>query len=127
MESMGTKTHRFAAATLTGMTIAMVVIGISWWVAKNPQTRPLQEALWVCDWDITKIYGPGTPEQAAIVEQFRAKGLSNLKFTAPILYRMETSSSGDSRDPREGILMSPFDPKHPEAARALAASRGPGK
>ncbi len=102
----------------------MTVFGGTWLIVKKrePQTLPLEDALWVCDWKITKIDGPGTQEQASIVKQFRAAGLSDLKFTAPILYRMGGSAS---KGPREGILMDPFDPRYPDNARALAAKVGP--
>jgi hypothetical protein len=113
--------HRFPAAILTGLAIAIAVIGGIWLVVMNmkPRTRPLEEALWVCDWEVTTIYPPGSQQQKSILEQFRIMGLSDLKFTAPILYRM---GGANAVDPREGILMDPFDPRHPESARALAAT-----
>ncbi len=102
----------------------MIVIGGVWRVVKKrePQTRQLEHILWVFDWNMTKIDGPGSQEQASIVKQFRAAGLSDLKFIAPILYRMSGSASGD---PREGILLYAFDPQNPDNARALAAKAVP--
>ncbi|MBB5351824.1 hypothetical protein HNR46_002063 [Haloferula luteola] len=121
---MPTKRHRFAEAISTGLVVTAAGIGITWHFVENRElkTRPLEDALWVCDWDVTKIYGPGSPEQASVVKQFRNGGLTNLKFAAPTLYRMGGSSSHDSR---EGILMVPFDPRHPETARALVAQKEP--
>lgn len=116
------KRHRSAAVFVAGIAIALALAWGAWQGFKNwsPQTKTLEEALWVCDWSITRIYGPGTQEQASVVDQFRSVGLAKLEFTAPILYRMGGPRDGD---PREGILLNPFDPRHPESALALASSK----
>jgi hypothetical protein len=69
-------------------------------------TMPLEQALWVTDREVTRIYAPGTPDQ---------------RFQAPLLYRMGMSSSGKAS---EGVLMIGFDPRHPEMALGLKSGAG---
>jgi hypothetical protein len=107
----------FAACVI----LATVCSGVYWSGSGKPNlvTNTLEESLWVCDWEVTKIYAPGSKEQASVVRQLRTLGLPELAFDRPVLYRMGGSTF---QNPSEGILMIPFDPRHPEIARALIAS-----
>jgi hypothetical protein len=113
-----------AGTILVGLLLAAITIGGIWFYlykqneSKNIPMIPIEEAMYVSDWNITKIYGPGTPQQAEIVDQFKSYGGDGLKFYSPVLYRMNGSSSDN---PREGILLLGFDPKHPEMALQLKA------
>jgi hypothetical protein len=86
-------------------------------------TMPLEQALWVTDREVTRIYAPGTPEQRSIAWQFRSTGsvAADQRFQAPLLYRMGMSSSGKAS---EGVLMIGFDPRHPEMALGLKSGAG---
>ena len=75
---------------------------------------PLKEALYVSDWDITKIYGPGTPQQTSIISKLNLKEPKEL-YNGYVLYRM----GADPGDSSEGILMLGFAPKNPQTALQL--------
>lgn len=103
---------------LTGLSI---VAGVLLFSAPNHQPAlSLEDALWVSDWEISKIYGPGTTEQQTIVRQLRSSGLKDADFDTFILYRMGGSSSMNSN---EGLLLMPFDPSRPQDALALKADQ----
>ena len=113
--------ERLAGSIIIGLLIgSLVVLGIWFYTSKiqDQKSLSLEQALYVTDWDITKIYGPGTPQQASIVKQFQAYGGEQLKFDRPILYRMDGNTSGSLSD---GILLMSFDPTHPETALYLKA------
>ncbi|WP_035613504.1 hypothetical protein, partial [Haloferula sp. BvORR071] len=64
----------------------------------------------------------GTPEQRSIVAQLLAHGgiaPREQRFQAPVLYRMGADSAS------AGILLAPFDPRHPETARQMKAAPQP--
>jgi hypothetical protein len=113
--------ERLAALIMIGLFGGVVVFtGLSIFMNSKKRPKiPIEQAMWVTDWDIERIYGPGSPEQQKIVNQFRKLG-DPLEFNAPVLYRMGASSAGN---PSEGILLIGFDPKRPETARVLAASQ----
>lgn len=113
---------KLAAMVLVG-TLACCA-GFKWWLDhRSARTVPLEQALWVTDREITRIYSPGTPEQQAIVAQFRSMGNTAAwqGFHAPLLYRMGMSSSGE---PSDGVVIIGFDPRHPEMALALKSTTG---
>lgn len=87
-----------------------------WWTTRQQEGRPLEEMLWVCDWEMREFHGPGTTGQSTVVHLLRERGMGDAKFTAPVLYRMGGSATGRGN---EGILMQPFDPRNPEAARVM--------
>ncbi len=105
-----------------GLLFGAIAIGAIWFYHyKKRETKliPIEEAMYVTDWDITKIYGPGTLQQAKIVAQFKSSGGDNLEFDSPVLYRMNGSTSGNSG---EGVLLLGFDPSRPEMAHSLKAA-----
>jgi hypothetical protein len=91
-----------------------------WWNARQHQPRPLEEMLWVCDWEMRQFHGPGTDQQSAIAKILRERGLGDTKFSGPVLYRMGGSATGNGK---EGILLQPFGPKNPAAARVMRRER----
>jgi hypothetical protein len=79
---------------------------------RKPSKISIEQALWVTDWEIQRIYAPGTPEQRSIVAQLGEE----LEFDSPVLYRMGgTSAAGAS----EGLMLFGFDPSRPEMAQAM--------
>lgn len=109
---------RLAAVILSGL-LGGVVLITGFLLLLNPQTQkriPIAQALWVTDWEIQHLYGPGTTRQQKIVDLLG----SHLEFEAPVLYRMGGSGS---HDPSEGLLIYGFDLKRPEMAKALAAKQ----
>jgi hypothetical protein len=112
------RSERIAALILIGILFGLIVVaGLAVYLAnQKPTAIPIEQALWVTDWEIERIYGPGTPEQQMIVAQFG----SDLEFEAPVLYRMGRPSASN---PSEGLLLYGFDPDHPEMAKLLAAAQ----
>ena len=82
----------------------------------SPKEYPLKDVLYVSNWDITKIYGPGTEEQMQIVKAFEAIGITN--YNSTVLYRMGGKNSFNGA---EGLILAPFNPNKPESARVLIA------
>jgi hypothetical protein len=108
-----------------GFTLGALTVALLWGWQSNQNARfrreaPIEEALWVSNWDITKVYGPGTPEQTAVVAKLKEFGLSEVRFGEPILYRM-----GPAATAGQAILMSPFDPLNPKRASLLMRSKDP--
>ena len=87
-----------------------------WWTTRQEEGHPLEEMLWVCDWDMREFHGPGSAAQSSTAHLLRERGLGDVKFTAPVLYRMGGSGTGHGN---EGVLMQPFDPRNPGAARVM--------
>jgi hypothetical protein len=117
---MPTPTSRIVkiVVLLSGLTAASLML-IERWRTPDVQpggTLPLEKALWVSDWDITKIYGPGTPEQQAIVQRLKATEAAAMTFSEPVLYR---SGGSQTTQGNQGIVMIPFNPKDPKAALVL--------
>jgi LPXTG-motif cell wall-anchored protein len=106
--------QRKAALILIGLFGGfIVIIGYSVFLKlKKPTMISIDKALYVSDWDITTIYGPGTPQQKAIVIQMD----KDLKFDAPVLYRIGGSSAGN---PSDGYFLYGFDPRRPERAKEI--------
>jgi len=75
---------------------------------------PVETSLYVSDWEIKKIYGPGTSEQKQMVNIFREIGISG--FSTPFLYRMGGSASENGS---EAIMMWPFRPEKPHEALTM--------
>lgn len=122
MKTPTKKSERMAGIILIGLLCGALAIGGVWFYHYKKQEAklmPIEEAMYVTDWDISKIYGPGTPQQAKIVAQFRSSGGDKLEFDSPVLYRMNGSISGNSG---EGILLLGFDPNRPEMAHSLKAA-----
>jgi hypothetical protein len=67
-----------------------------------------------------EFHGPRTAEQSSIVKVLRERGLGDRKFAEPVLYRMGGSATGNGN---EGILLQPFDPENPGAARVMRTER----
>jgi lipopolysaccharide export system protein LptC len=111
------KSERMAGTILIALLLAVVVIGAFWFYLHKKNEKEvisIEEAMYVSDWDITKIYGPGTPEQAVAVKKFKSQG--KIDFTSPVLYRMGKDKNINSN---EGVLLLPFDPKNPKMALQL--------
>ena len=122
MKTPTKKSERMAGIILIGLLFGAIAIGAIWFYhykTQESKLMPIEEALYVTDWEITKVYGPGTPQQTKIVEQFRSSGGDKLEFDSPVLYRMNGSMSVSSG---EGILLLGFDPSHPEMAHSLKAA-----
>jgi len=83
--------------------------------AQEP-SYPLTNVLFVSDWEITQIYGPGTAQQQRIVEQFQALGITS--FNSPVLYRAGGKNTANGQ---EGLILAPFDPQNPKSALKLKA------
>ncbi len=119
MSSPSPKSERLAGIILIGLLLSAITIGGGWFfleMQNESKNIPIEKAMYVSDWNITKIYGPGTPQQAKIVEQFKARGSRNLEFGGYVLYRMPNKIS-DTFD--EGILLLGFDPKNPKSTLQL--------
>lgn len=119
--SLMSRRIRWRRASIIGICATVTSIGaIAWFIHSNHIRTflSLDDALWVSDWNVTSIYGPGTKEQNDIVQQLRVSGREFGQFKTPILYRMGGDSSMKSS---EGILMIPFDPNRPQDALALKA------
>ncbi|MGJ8655324.1 MAG: hypothetical protein ACSHX6_02650 [Akkermansiaceae bacterium] len=121
MENTSTnKSERLAGVILISLLYSILAVSFIWFYLRKthtPTPLPIESAMYVTDWNITKIYGPGTPQQATIVEKFQSTG-KQLTFITPVLYRMGATHS----DSAEGILMIGFDPTHPETAHQLKAA-----
>lgn len=116
---------RWPRAILVGICAATAIVCIIFGIIRSSYTEDLlslDEALWVSDWNITTIYGPGTKEQRTIVQKLRSTGREFSEFDAPVLYRMGGNYSMNSS---EGIVMIPFDPLRPQGALALKAESTP--
>lgn len=74
----------------------------------------VEDGLYVTDWSVSKIFGPGTERQQQYVKQFQYMGIEKLE--APILYRIGVQQTAGGE---EDILLAPFDPSRPESALAL--------
>ena len=121
MKTPLTKPERAAGIILIGLLLGAMVTGsISLYHNKKKESQgiSIEDAMYVTDWEITKIYSPGTPQQAKIVSQLQSMRDSKIFFDCPILYRMNGSSIENAG---EGVLLSPFDPKYPEMALYLKA------
>jgi hypothetical protein len=106
-----------------GFTLGAVTVALLWgWkstqTARFRKEAPIEEALWVSNWDVTRVYGPGTAEQTAVVAKLKEFGLGEVRFGEPILYRM-----GPAATAGQAILMSPFDPLNPKRASLLMRSK----
>jgi len=114
-------TTGWRGAFAIGFFIVAAVVAVAVWVLRvesRPASLTLEDALWVSDWDITALHGPGTEEQRDIVRQLLAFDHDFGRFETPILYRMGGSSAVGAP---EGILLIPFDPRRPEDAFELRA------
>ena len=114
------KSERLAGTILISLLFSALAISAVWYYlhkTQTPESIPIERAMYVTDWNISKIYGPGTPQQSTIVEKFKSTG-KQLTFITPVLYRM----GADPGDTNEGILMIGFDPANPETAHQLKAS-----
>ena len=87
---------------------------VYWIVNLKGKEYPLEDVLYVSNWEITKIYGPGTETQAAIVKKFSAIGIETYDTT--LLYRM---GGKNTMDGNEGVILSPFNPQSPQDALKL--------
>ena len=112
------RSARIAGVILVGIALGVLVIGLVWYFENREDDTallPIEEAMYVTDWEITKIYGPGTLQQAKIVEQFNSARDEEITFENPVLYRMPGEGSSSS----DGIMLFGFDPNRPEMARHL--------
>jgi len=81
----------FVRTVSLGITLGAATVALLWaWQSKQTarfQTEaPIEQALWVSNWDVTKVYGPGTPEQTAVVAALeKESGLGDIRFGEPIL------------------------------------------
>jgi len=115
---------RWGRAFIIGILAAAAIVGAAIWLlhSKRSQTfLSLDDALWVSDWGVTTIYGPGTKEQREIIRQLHASGHRFGPFETPVLYRMGGSSPTRSS---EGMVMAPFNPNRPRDALALKSESG---
>lgn len=108
-----------AGLILSGLFLGVIAITGSLLLLKNlkPAKMPIEQALWVSDWEIENFYGPGIPEQQRIVEQLSKHMGDNLEFEEHVIYRMGVTAADSS----EGVLIYGFDPERSEMARQLAA------
>ena len=114
------KSKRLARITLLSLLCGALAVSAVWlYLHKTHDTKniPIEKALYVSDWDITKIYGPGTPQQASILKKLKLNG-TQTQFNSYVLYRM----GADPGDTNEGILMVGFDPANPETAHQLKST-----
>lgn len=114
------KSERFAGIILISLLFGVIAVGSIWFYlhkTNTPKTIPIETALYVSNYDITKIYGPGTPQQATILKKLKLNG-NQTQFNSYVLYRM----GADSGDTDEGILMLGFDPANPETAHQLKSA-----
>ena len=118
------RSERIAALILIGLFLGVTVVaGIgAYLINRTPRLIPLEDALWVTDWNLEKIHGPGTPQQLMILRQLTGPEGPKLNFSAPVLYRMGGTNTSQVT---EGILLYGFDPKRPEMALMLAAEQEP--
>jgi hypothetical protein len=117
MELPQKRSERIAALILIGLFLGVsAVVGIGFYLANRKADEiPLKDALWVTDWNIEEIHGPGSLQQERILIQLNGPEWTKLKFTAPVLYRIPEGVP----HPSEGLLLYGFDPDHPEMALAL--------
>ncbi len=111
------RNERRSAVVLIGLLFGVVLVSLSLIVMKFKTSKrwTIEQALWVTDKEMKNFYGPGTPQQQAIVDLLGA----DLEFSEPVLYRMGCKGS----DTNEGLIMLGFDPTHPEAAPAMVAEK----
>ena len=95
---MSTRTPiRRRTVILTGMLLLVIVIGSLQYVYLKNQagaTPPITYGVYVSDHRRTKIYGPGTPEQARVVKWLES-ALGNIK---PGLYLFKDGIEGNLED-----------------------------
>jgi len=106
---------------LTGALLLLFVssLYVYWVMCAKGKEYPLEDVLYVTNWEITKIHGPGTAEQAAIVKKFGELGIKTYNTT--LLYRM---GGKNTMDGNEGVILTPYDPHSPKDALKLKSSFG---
>jgi len=120
MTTTSQSSWRLARTVALGFTLGAATVALLWaWQSKQSARfrieAPIEQALWVSNCNVTRVYGPGTPEQIAVVAALKefAPGVGDLRFSEPMLYRMGAEAAAIEG---EGILMTPFDPGNPKQA-----------